>query len=112
MQKKSSFDVVFSRYVTEKSTVLQQLQFNESNPSVKKCTLPKYVFLVDKRANKQEIASAVEDIYKDQAIKVLSVNTITVKPKVKRMRGRPGVKQGFKKAIITLRSGDKIEDKV
>ncbi len=60
MLKKSPFDIVLSKHVTEKSRVLEQLQFNTSNPCVKKCDAPKYVFIVDKRANKQEIADAIE----------------------------------------------------
>lgn len=112
MLKKSPFDIVLSRHVTEKSRVLEQLQFNTSNPSVKKCDAPKYVFIVDKRANKQEIASALEEIYSDRKIKVVSVNTINNKPKARRMRGREGFKPAFKKAIVTLEAGDSIEDKV
>jgi large subunit ribosomal protein L23 len=112
MQKKSPFDVVLSRHVTEKSNVLQQLQSNTSNPCVKKCNSPKYVFVVDKRANKQEIASAVEEIYSEKKIKVVSVNTLNAKPKNCRLRGRPGVKPGFKKAIVTLEAGDRIEENV
>jgi large subunit ribosomal protein L23 len=112
MQKKSPYDIVLSRHVTEKARVLEQLQFNTSNPSVKKCDAPKYVFIVDKRANKQEIAAAIEEIYSERKIKVVSVNTITNKPKERRMRGRAGLKPGFKKAIVTLEAGDNIEDKV
>lgn len=112
MLKKSPYDIVFSRYLTEKSRVLGQLQFSKSNPSVQKCETPKYVFLVDKRANKQEIARAIEEIYAVKNIKVVSVNVINMKPKVKRMRGRPGLKAGFKKAIISLEKGDSIEDQV
>lgn len=112
MQKKSPFDIVLSRHVTEKARVLEQLQFNSSNASVKKCDAPKYVFLVDKRANKQEIAEAVEEIYAERKIKVVSVNTINTKSKARRVRGRAGVKPGFKKAIVTLEAGDSIEEKV
>ncbi len=112
MLKKSPFDIILSKHITEKSRVLEQLQFNTSNPCVKKCDAPKYVFIVDKRANKQEIAEAIEEIYSDKKIKVVSVNTINTKPKAKRMRGRPGVKPGFKKAIVTLEAGDSIEEKV
>jgi len=111
MQKKSPFDIILSRHVTEKARVLEQLQFNTSNPCVKKCDAPKYVFIVDKRANKQEIASAVEEIYSEKKIKVVSVNTVNTKPKERRMRGRAGMKPGFKKAIVTLEAGDQIEEK-
>jgi large subunit ribosomal protein L23 len=87
------------------------LQFNQSNACVKKCVSPKYVFVVDKRANKQEIADAVEEIYAGRGIKVVSVNTLNVRPKARRVRGRPGVKAGWKKAIVTLAPGNSIEDK-
>lgn len=112
MLKKSPYAIILSRHVTEKSRVLEQLQFNNSNPSVKKCDTPKYVFIVDKRANKQEIAEAIEQIYSEKKIRVLSVNTITNKAKARRVRGRPGFKPGFKKAIVTLEAGDVIEEKV
>ncbi|MGC1878349.1 MAG: 50S ribosomal protein L23 [Rhabdochlamydiaceae bacterium] len=112
MLKKSPYDIVFSKHVTEKSRVLGQLQFNSSNPCVKKCNAPKYVFIVDKRANKQEIAEAIEAIFSDKKIKVVSVNTINTKAKPRRMRGRQGMKPGFKKAIVTLEAGDTIEEKI
>ncbi len=112
MQKKSPFDIILSRHVTEKANMLGQLQTNTSNPSVKKCNSPKYVFIVDKRAKKQEIKQALEEIYSDRSIKVVSVNTITAKPKACRLRGRSGMKPGFKKAIVTLEAGDTIEEKI
>ncbi len=112
MIKKSPYDIVKSRYLTEKARVLEELKNNSSNPSVAKCVSPKYVFLVDKKANKQEIAEAVEEIYASKSIKVVAVNTVTIKPKPRRVRGRFGVKSGFKKAIVTLQPGDLIETKV
>lgn len=112
MMKKSPYNVIKSRLVTEKARVMEELQFNTSNPCVKKCESPKYVFLVDKKSNKREIAEAVEEIYADKNIKVVAVNTINIKPKKRRVRGYSGIKSGFKKAIITLEAGDKIEDKV
>jgi large subunit ribosomal protein L23 len=110
--KKSPYTVIKSRYMTEKARVMEQLQHNTSNPSVKKCDTPKYVFLVDKRAKKQEIAQALEEIYAEKSIKVVAVNTINVKPKARRVRGREGFKSGFRKAIVTLKAGDSIEEKV
>lgn len=112
MMKKSVYDIIKSRHVTEKAQVMEQLQFNASNPCVKKCNSPKYVFIVDRKANKREIADAIEEIYSERKIKVVSVNTITAKPKKRRVRGRPGLKSGFKKAIVTLEAGDSIEEKV
>ena len=105
------YDVIKSRHVTEKAGVLEQLQFNTSNACVKKCDAPKVVFVVDKRASKQEIAQAIEEIYKDKKIKVVAVNTVNVKPKARRVRGRSGMRPAFKKAIVTLEPGDSIEAK-
>ena len=111
MTKRNPYDVILSRHMTEKAHVLQTLQTNVSNPSVKKCDTPKYVFIVDKNANKQEIANAIEEIYGEAKVRVLAVNTINVKQKARRVRGRQGVKAGFKKAVVTLQSGDVIEEK-
>ncbi len=110
MLKKTPYDVVISRYITEKGSVLEGLKDATSNPCVAKCASPKYLFLVDRRANKQEIAEAVEEIYAERSIKVVSVNTITMKPKKRRVRGRSGFKAGFKKAVVTLDKGDAIDD--
>jgi large subunit ribosomal protein L23 len=66
----------------------------------------KVSFLVDRRANKQEIREAVERIF---AVKVLEINTIAIKGKRKRTRAREGKRPDQKKAIVTLREGDKIE---
>ncbi len=112
MSKRSPFDIVKSRYVTEKAKVLEQLQFNKSNASVAKCDAPKYVFLVDKKANKQEIADAVEEIYAEKKIRVAKVNTVTMKQKPRRIRGRIGFKAGYKKAVVTLQPGNSLEEKV
>jgi large subunit ribosomal protein L23 len=110
MTKKSPYEVVKYQYITEKSMVLQQLKTAESNPSLKRCESPKYVFIVDRAANKEEIAQAVEEIYKNENVKVMAVNTINVKAKARRVRGRPGFKNAFKKAIVTLRAGDSLDN--
>jgi large subunit ribosomal protein L23 len=112
MLKKSPYDVIKSRHVTEKARVMEQLQFNGSNPSVKRCNAPKYVFIVDKKSNKREIAQAVEEIYAEKSIRVVSVNTCNVLPKSRRVRGRSGLRPGFKKAIVTLEVGDSIDEKI
>lgn len=112
MLKKTPYDIIKNRRVTEKARVMEQLQFNSSNPCVKKCDTPKAVFVVDKKANKIEIARAVEEIYADKNVKVVAVNTINVKPRLRRVRGRIGMAPGFKKAVVTFRAGDNIEEKV
>ncbi len=111
MQKKSPYHVVHSRHITEKARVLEQLQFNNSNPCVKKCSSPKYVFIVDKRANKYEIADAIQQIYAEKNITVVGVNTTRVHRKPRRVRGRSGFAPEFKKAIVTLAPGDALDEK-
>lgn len=61
---------------------------------------------VDKRANKIEIKSAVEQIFKK---KVLAVNTINVEGKKRRMGRNIGKKPDWKKAIVKLAPGENIE---
>lgn len=110
MTKKSPYQIVKHQYMTEKSMMLQRLKTAESNPSVRRCKSPKYVFIVDRSANKQEIAQAVEEIYKNEDIQVVDVNTINVKAKPRRVRGRSGFKNAFKKAIVTLRPSDSLDN--
>jgi large subunit ribosomal protein L23 len=68
--------------------------------------LNKYLFWVDKNANKIEIRKAVEGIYK---VTVNNVNTLKVKGKPKRVRYTMGKTSDWKKAIVTLKEGDKID---
>lgn len=107
--KKDPYQVIKHLHVTEKSVMLEGLKDAKSNPSLARCESPKYVFVVDPTANKQEIAAAVEEIYRDKNVKVVSVNTIIVKPKQRRVRGRLGMKKSFKKAVVTLEKGDSLE---
>jgi large subunit ribosomal protein L23 len=66
----------------------------------------KYIFRVDANANKGSIKKSVEDLYK---VTVVSVQSINIHRK-KRIYGRTkGFKAGYKKAVITLKEGDKIE---
>src|SRR5690242_15724206 len=69
------YDIIKSRRVTEKSRVLENLQHAKSNPSLAKCNSPKAVFNVNPKANKTQIAWAVEQIYADKKVKVTAVNT-------------------------------------
>jgi len=112
MLKKNPYEVIKSRHVTEKARVMEQLQHNSSNPCIKKCNTPKYVFIVDKKTTKREIAKAIEEIYSEKKVKVIGVNTINVKPKRRRVRGRMGYTAGFKKAIVTLEAGDMLDENV
>ncbi len=66
----------------------------------------KYLFLVDVKANKIQIKRAVEQIYK---VKVKDVNTFVSAGKLKRVRHQLGRTSDSKKAVVTLRAGQKIE---
>ncbi|WP_028308941.1 50S ribosomal protein L23 [Desulfitibacter alkalitolerans] len=66
----------------------------------------KYTFIVDNKANKVEIANAVEKIFN---VTVERVNTLKVKGKNRRMGRFIGKTPTRKKAIVTLKEGDKIE---
>lgn len=66
----------------------------------------KYLFWADKAANKIEIKKAIQDIYK---VSVKSVNTITMRGKAKRVRYAVGYTSDWKKAIVTLKEGNKID---
>lgn len=83
--------VLLENLISEKSTLLAAQN--------------KYVFKVTKDAGKFQIKEAIEGYY---GVQVVSVNTIKINPK-KRIHGRTiGWKKGFKKAVVTLRSGDTI----
>ncbi len=89
---KNSYGIIVSLLQTEKGSNL--LQFN------------KYLFRVDRNANKLEIKRAVEEIFK---VKVADVNVLTVLGKKKRLKYKEGRTPDWKKAIVTLKAGEKIE---
>ncbi len=109
---KNPYDIIKSRRLTEKSRVLESLQHSKRNASVSRCQFPKAVFNVDLKANKVEIARAVEEIYADKKVKVVKVNTISIHPKSRRVRGFLGKTAAIKKAVVTFRPGDNIEEQV
>ncbi len=88
-------DVIKRPLVTEKSTLLRE-------------AANQVCFEVDPRANKAEIKEAVERLFK---VKVVAVNTARVPGESRRVgrRGLRVVRPGWKKAVVTLREGDKIE---
>lgn len=114
MKNSSPYQIIKRRYITEKAQTLQNLKTATSNRSLARCESPKYVFLVDPSANKQQIAAAVEEIYGDRNVKVTAVNTINVKAKpTRRIRSygkTVGKKASYKKAIVTLAPQDSLED--
>lgn len=66
----------------------------------------KYVFKVSLKANKIEIRQAVEKIFN---VKVLDVTTLTVNGKIKRMGKTAGYRSDYKKAVVKLAPGNRIE---
>ena len=86
------YDTILSPVITEKTTLL-----SEQN---------KVVFKVANDATKDEIAAAVEELFK---VKVTKVNTLNVQGKTKRFRGIVGKRSDFKKAIVTLAEGQSID---
>ena len=86
------YDIVRSPVITEKSTM-----GSEHN---------QVTFRVPLDADKREVRAAVEGLFK---VKVTAVNTLRVKGKVKRFRGFVGQRSDYKKAIVTLAEGSKID---
>lgn len=66
----------------------------------------KYVFLVDKNATAPELKKIIENVYK---VKVLGTHTINVKDKRRRLGMSVGVKPGYKKIVVTLQKGQKLD---
>jgi large subunit ribosomal protein L23 len=106
------YQIIKSRRVTEKGRVLENLYKAESNRSLKRCKSPKLVFDVHPGANKTQIKQAVEEIYAAKKVKVTSVNTVNVGSKQRRVRGFIGETAAYKKAIVTFRPGDVIDEQV
>ena len=89
----NAFDVIKTARLTEKGT-RQGEKLNQ------------YTVVADPRANKVQIRQAVQELFK---VKVLKVNTLNVRGKFRRQRtAQAGQTADWKKAIITLKEGDKI----
>ncbi len=89
-----------------KSSVLKLVRLTEKATRLSS-ELGQYTFEVALDATKHNVASAVEDAFK---VTVRRVNIQNYRGKNKRSRtGRPGVTSDYKKAIVTLKAGDKIE---
>ena len=68
--------------------------------------LGKYVFLVDKKANSTEVKKVIEGVYK---VNIVKLNVINTKPKPRRLGRNIGMKPGYKKVIVTLKEGQKLD---
>lgn len=93
MKESEARRLLINPVVTEKGTVLQDAN-------------NQYLFRVDSRANKIQIAEAVNKIFK---VKVIGVRTITVHGKMRRIGRTQGRRPSWKKAIVTLKEGDTID---
>jgi len=89
---KTAYRVLSSVHVTEKATGLEAEN--------------KYVFNVPSKANKTEIKKAVQDLYQ---VKVINVRIINIPRKQKRLGKQKGWRKGYKKAIVRIDKGQRIE---
>ena len=92
LSKERMYQTILAPLVTEKATAL-----SEQN---------QFAFRVAIEATKPEIKAAVEELF---GVKVLAVNTLVVKGKSKRFRGRPGQRSDWKKAMVKLAEGQSID---
>jgi len=92
LSRERMYEIVRRPVITEKSTMA-----SEHN---------QVTFRVPLDADKREVKAAVEGLFK---VKVTAVNTLRVKGKVKRFRGFVGQRSDYKKAIVTLAEGSKID---
>ena len=89
------FNVVVRPVISEKSTVLGEAG--------------KYVFEVAPSANKIEIKRAIETVFASKKVEVVAVNIVPVKAKTRRIGRHVGKTRPWKKAIVTLRPGQRLD---
>ena len=88
----TAYDVVKNLVRTEKGSALENQR--------------KYLFRVSQESTKVDIKRAIQEIYK---VKVDAVNTVKMLGKLKRVRVKSGYTVSWKKAVVTLKEGEKIE---
>jgi large subunit ribosomal protein L23 len=92
LSREAMYQIIRSPVITEKATTI-----SETN---------QFVFRVSLDATKPDIKAAIEGLF---GVKVIGVNTLVVKGKTKRFKGRPGVRSDVKKAIVRLAQGQSID---
>jgi large subunit ribosomal protein L23 len=92
MNREQMYNTLIAPVITEKST--RGSEYNQ------------VTFKVPLAASKPEIREAVEGLFN---VKVKAVNTLVVKGKTKRFKGRMGQRSDWKKAVVTLREGHSID---
>lgn len=91
-QFSEAYRILESPHITEKSTALSEKGI--------------YVFKAKPGANKQEIKKAIQDLY---GVAVARVNIVNIPRKLRRLGRSQGYKSGYKKALVKLAEGEKIE---
>ncbi len=89
----NKWTVLKRRSISEKSFIMQEDG--------------KYVFIVDKDANKPEVKKAVETIF---GVSVDKINVLNTKGKIKLFKGVKGRRPSFKKAIVKLKEGESLKE--
>jgi large subunit ribosomal protein L23 len=92
LSREAMYTIIRSPVVTEKATTLTEKH--------------QVVFRVALDADKRQIKAAVEGLF---GVTVMGVNTLVLKGKTKRFRGRPGQRSDVKKAYVTLAAGQSID---
>jgi large subunit ribosomal protein L23 len=92
LTRQQMYDMIRTPVITEKAT--NASEYNQ------------VIFRVPLTATKREVKAAVEGLFN---VSVTAVNTIRVMGKTKRVRGQPGQRSDVKKAIVTLREGQRID---
>ena len=92
LTRQQMFDIVRTPVITEKAT-------NASEHS-------QVIFRVPLTATKRQVRAAIEGLFN---VKVTAVNTVRVRGKLKRFRGRLGQRPDYKKALVTLGEGQRID---
>jgi large subunit ribosomal protein L23 len=91
----SSFSAIIRPVVSEKSTVLGEQG--------------KYVFEVAPEANKIQIKHAIEEAFANKKVQVSAVNILHVSGKVRRRGRSVGMTRSWKKAVVTLKAGQRLD---
>ena len=100
MSKLGTWDILKAPVVTEKSVLLKEATSEEGDAQV-------LTFRVDKKAGKDEIRAAVEEIF---GVKVAKVRTVQYEGKMKRRGRYEGRRASWKKAYVTLKAGEPLVD--
>ena len=100
MSKLGTWEILKAPIVTEKSVLLKEATSEEGDAQV-------LTFRVDKKADKNEIRAAVEEIF---GVKVAKIRTVNYEGKMKKRGRYEGRRASFKKAYVTLKAGEPLVD--